>query len=421
MYGKTRGRGQLKLDDHNAEIESSDDDSMINSSSSDSEEEAEDTVEDVKLRLAKEYLSKVEANVKIQKKKEDEDSDEEDEDGDDRVGYELQLARRERDGTLEQKLATNVQRYVSQQREQSSLVTQLRGHDLTPTCVALETSGEHAYSGSKDHSVFQWDVETQKRLRCIIPHYDKYNSSRKRADGEVLAMAVSGDGRYLTTGGRDKLVRVFDIRSAASSGRGSGAATASPVAVFKGHKSPVTSLTFRTQSLQLFSGSEDRCIRHYNLDEMAYVETLYGHQSAVMGMDCYRKERPVSIGRDRTMRAWKISEDSHLIFRGGSRASSADCISCVRDDWFVTGHEDGLVSLWLTDKKKPVKTIEAAHGLRRGISSCGTVKGSDLCATGSNDGFLRLWKVRYVEAKCITLYYSQLLLLVYFSVHFQAR
>mmetsp|Transcript_3958 Transcript_3958/g.6046 ORF Transcript_3958/g.6046 Transcript_3958/m.6046 type:complete len:315 (+) Transcript_3958:260-1204(+) len=208
-------------------------------------------------------------------------------------------------------------------------------------------------------------------------------------------MAVSDDGRYLATGGRDNLVHVFDIRASRS-----GTTTTSPpvVAQFKGHKSPVTSLTFRTQSLQLFSGSQDRCIRHYNLDEMAYVETLYGHQSAVMGMDCYRKERPVSIGRDRTMRAWKISEDSHLIFRGGSRASSADCISCVRDNWFVTGHDDGLLSLWLTEKKKPVTTIENAHGFGCGISSCDTVKGSDLCATGSNDGFLRLWQLSMGES-----------------------
>mmetsp|Transcript_3954 Transcript_3954/g.6037 ORF Transcript_3954/g.6037 Transcript_3954/m.6037 type:complete len:152 (+) Transcript_3954:46-501(+) len=128
LYGKSRGRGQLKLDNHNDdEIASSDDDSMISRSgsdvpSSDSEEEAAATVEDVKLRLAKEYLSKVEANVKSQKQQhqdsDDEEDSSEDEDEDDRVGYELQLARREREGTLDQKLATHVQTYIGKQQQQ---------------------------------------------------------------------------------------------------------------------------------------------------------------------------------------------------------------------------------------------------------------------------------------------------------------
>lgn len=131
---------------------------------------------------------------------------------------------------------------------------------------------------------------------------------------------------------------------------------------------------------------------------MMYVETLYGHQFGVTDIDCHRKERPVSVGRDRTARAWKLAEDTHLIFRGGAKVSSADCISVIKDDWFVTGHDDGHLSLWMMEKKKAVATIENAHGneglIGRGIASVETLKGSDLALSGSSDGYLRLWKVR---------------------------
>lgn len=137
--------------------------------------------------------------------------------------------------------------------------------------------------------------------------------------------------------------------------------------------------------------------RHYSLDEMAYLETLYGHQAGVTAIDCHRKERPISVGRDRTARAWKLSEDTHLIFRGGSTVSSADCLAAIKDDWFVTGHDDGNLALWFTEKKRAVATIENAHGLDggvgRGLSSVAALKSSDLVMTGSNDGHLRLWKV----------------------------
>ena len=133
---------------------------------------------------------------------------------------------------------------------------------------------------------------------------------------------------------------------------------------------------------------------YYSLEEMAYIDTLYGHQAGVTGVDCHLKERPISIGRDRTARAWKIAEETHLIFRGGSKAFAADCISVAKDDWFVTGHEDGNISLWLTEKKKAVATVHAAHGPKSPmITCCDALKGSDLVATGSNDGYLRFWKV----------------------------
>ena len=63
----------------------------------------------------------------------------------------------------------------------------------------------------------------------------------------------------------------------------------------------------------------------------------------------------------------------------------------------MTGHDDGHLCLWMTDKKKAVATIELAHGQieanGRGIHSIGGLKGSDMVASGSNDGYLRLWKV----------------------------
>ena len=129
---------------------------------------------------------------------------------------------------------------------------------------------------------------------------------------------------------------------------------------------------------------------------MMYLETLYGHQFGVTDIDCHRKERPISVGRDRTARAWKIAEDTHLIFRGGAKVSSADCINVIKDDWYLTGHDDGHLGLWMTEKKKAVTNIELAHGadgnVARGINCIGTLKGSDLAVTGSYDGYLRLWK-----------------------------
>ena len=287
-----------------------------------------------------------------------------------------------------------------------------RGHDLTPTCVALHApSGSRAYSASKDNSIIMWDVDTQSKLHTIVPRWNPNRCEYTRNSGEVLAMAASDDGRYLAVGGRDATVKIYDVRQK----RTEAATTANTsddqkdtsfeirgiATTFEGHKGPVTALTFRSKSLQLFSGSNDRCIRHYNLSELTYIETLYGHQAAVSGLSCYglRHEIPFSVGRDRTVRAWKLAEESHLIFRGGAKLSSADCVSSIKDDWFLTGHDDGVLNLWTMTKKKAARSVENAHGeqgnIPCGIVSCASLGGSDLSITGSNDGYMRLWNVSF--------------------------
>ena len=366
-----------------------------------SDDEDKETVDAKRVRLAREYLKKLEDA-------EDSSSEDDDEDGDgggDRISMRLQRERLKREGTLERDVADIVARGLASTMKQteddvqaaakqwidSGKASYLRGHDLTVTCVALQASGERAVSGSKDNSVILWDVETKRRLHYLCDQWKKGKREDPKSDGEALAVACSDDGRYAVVGRRNATVAVFDIRLSSKK------LAPNLVTTFTGHKGPVTCLAFRTQSNQLFSGSEDRCIRHYTLDEMTYMETLYGHQAGVSAIDCHRKERPISVGRDRTARGWKLADDTHLIFRGGAKVSSADCISVLRDDWFVTGHDDGNLSLWLTDKKKAVKTIEDAHGrsgsIGRGINSVGALKGSDMVASGSSDGYLRLWKV----------------------------
>lgn len=43
----------------------------------------------------------------------------------------------------------------------------------------------------------------------------------------------------------------------------------------QGHRGPVSGLVFRKDTHTLYSASEDRSVKVWNLDDMAYVESLY--------------------------------------------------------------------------------------------------------------------------------------------------
>jgi len=177
-------------------------------------------------------------------------------------------------------------------------------------------------------------------------------------------------------------VRIFDLRLAEAE-----------IKAFQGHRDAITSLSFRRDSYSLFSGSLDRCLKHWDLNEMGYLETLFGHQDGVMAVDCWTKERPVSVSSDRTCRLWKIADETHLVFRG--HKSTADAVQILTDVSFLTGGQDGSLHLWTETQKKPIASVAAAHGhdgaTPRWISAVGAVNMSDYAASGSNDGNIRLW------------------------------
>ena len=153
-------------------------------------------------------------------------------------------------------------------------------------------------------------------------------------------------------------------------------------------------------------------------------------------------ERCVSVGaRDRTARLWKVVEQTQLVFRGGGSSEkrrprnnkdgresaaaggpksygegSIDRVALIDEESFVTGSDNGSISLWTLHKKKPIFTIPVAHGLNpalkpeeasaeaepdakvperqpRWITALATVPYSDVVLSGSWDGQVRVWRV----------------------------
>lgn len=91
-----------------------------------------------------------------------------------------------------------------------------------------------------------------------------------------------------------------------------------------------------------------------------------------------------------------------MVFRG--HKGNIDCAQILTVDSMISAGTDGLLCLWKETQKKPVAQIKAAHGYDgdethasttqnpRWISSLSTLKMSDLLATGSNSGDIKLWK-----------------------------
>ncbi|KAF9266888.1 WD40 repeat-like protein [Marasmius fiardii PR-910] len=311
-----------------------------------------------------------------------------------------------------------------------------KGHRLSVTAAVASQSGRYLFTSGKEGHIIKWDLSTGKQIKQLYKLRPSSNSKGKGKavdsdtkghTDEVLALALSYDGKYLVSGGRDRKVGVWDAEKCEW------------IKCFvgpSGHKDGISAACFRQGTHQLYTASFDRTLKVYDLSPnvMGYVETLFGHQDHVLGLDALRSETCVSVGaRDTTVRYWKIVEETQLIFRGGGRSKvrdmlegglggdeeehrsgsdpnyvegSLECVAMIDENTFVSGGNSGTISLWTTQKKKPIFKQPLAHGLNetlsstsgviltpRWITSLASLRYSDLFASGSWNDQIQLWKL----------------------------
>lgn len=68
-------------------------------------------------------------------------------------------------------------------------------------------------------------------------------------------------------------------------------------------------------------------------------------------------------------------------------------ISHLTNEYFVSGTESGEINLWNIMKKKPILTTQSTESNKNYILSLDCLVNSDLCVTGSWDGFIKFWKI----------------------------
>lgn len=275
----------------------------------------------------------------------------------------------------------------------------------------------YAWTISKDLVVEKWEIADPKsyaadsdRPSNITPRrtpkklFWRKGDKNKKGDrdylghtGEIVSIAVSDSGKYLATGDKHARLIIWD------------ADTLTPRKLFTRHRDAVLSLSFRRGTDQLFSGGADRAVIVWSAPESAYIETLVGHQDAVVGVAGgveVNQETCVSVGaRDRTARLWKVVEENQLVFHGGGTArqkgleklrkgrfgkdvsyldakeennqvngdddddtpiayaeGSIDCVALLDASLFVTASDSGALSLWSVQRKKPLFTYPLTHG-----------------------------------------------------------
>lgn len=314
-----------------------------------SEDEFFETPDEKRVRLAKEYLSKV---------------------GDGKTGAEVQ-----------EKLKHDVEEQAKKTRLQIEDIKLgeaklLKGHKFAVTCVALTSDESTVFSGGKDCHIFRHDIETGKR--------DWFPGGRNKFEcgghfQAVLAMGLAESRQLLVSGGVDRLVRLWDHRAPPKS--------KCQQALF-GHQSAVTGVAVEEDGNQMYTVSLDKSLKIWDLRNRRCSDTLFGHVDSATCMDLYTKGKPLTGGADKTVRLWKVEKETHLMF--SKHIYSVDAVTVADQDRFLSGSQDGHIHLWSGASKKPLTSLSL--GSNCWITALRAVRRGNVVFGSALDGKLRCWR-----------------------------
>jgi WD40 repeat protein len=286
----------------------------------------------------------------------------------------------------------------------------LEGHTEEVSSVALHADGRRAVTGSWDHTVRVWDLDTGACLRTLEGHTSSVNSVALHADGRRLvtgswdntvrlwdmdtgaclrtleghtgwvnSVALHADGRRAVSGSYDNTVRVWDL--------GTGAC----LRTLEGHTKRVTSVALHADGRRAVSGSWDGTVRVWDVDTEACLRTLEGHTDWVDSVALHADgRRVVSASEDNTVRLWDMDTGACLRTLEGHTGGVFSVALHADGRRVVSGGDDGTVRVWDVDTGARLRTLE---GHASGVTSVALHADGRRAVSGSNDKTVRVWDV----------------------------
>ncbi len=239
-------------------------------------------------------------------------------------------------------------------------IAQLAGHTSAITALAVSPDGSMLASGDKDGTVILWEILHKKIMTQFKGHTDEITS---------LAFSPDRDSSFVVSGSDDRTVRIWNVDQQRMVHKIDGGCAVAAVAF--------------VDDTTVASAGDDKLIRLWNAVEGKPLPTpLKGHQGAVVGLQATRDgKKLISSGADATVRVWDIAGRKELqamprhlgdgealaVSKDGQTAICAGANNTIRAFDLSTGKERlagpgiqaGLAHLALAPDGKTLATVTA--------------------------------------------------------------
>jgi WD40 repeat protein/serine/threonine protein kinase len=280
---------------------------------------------------------------------------------------------------------------LSQQWEVSREVRRLTGHDAMVATVAVTPDGRYVISGGRDNLVRVWDWAAAKELG-IVQHRDWVN-----------AVGATPDGRYGVSASADTTTVIWSLpRQAVDFRHLAGVGTLGHREADKPTK-PVKSIAISPDGRYVITGGADGAISVW-LDTRAapiavpnalhswrQVRRLTGHEFAVNSVAVTANSKYIVTGSaDKTVRLWELESGKEMRRFIGHEAA-VNGIGVTPDNRYVVSvSSDKTVRVWELESGKEVRQLIGHEAAVNGVA---VTPDGRYVISASDDKTVRVWEL----------------------------
>lgn len=169
------------------------------------------------------------------------------------------------------------------------------------------------FTGSQDKTIKMWDLSS---VSVSLPSYSaehaitkcKSLTTHKAHEKDINSIDIAPNDRLLVSGSQDRTAKIWEIEYTKSGGMVRGEIKL--LGTCKGHKRGVWCVKFGRTERVLATGSGDKTVKLWSLEDFSCLKTFEGHTNSVLRVDFINAGlQLVSAASDGLVKLWNIKEE----------------------------------------------------------------------------------------------------------------
>jgi WD40 repeat protein len=316
---------------------------------------------------------------------------------------------------------------------------QLKEHTATVAALVFADDGKTLVSAGAEAALILWDAQAGKKRQAITTPYQAIAALAVAPDGKtvcaggvevkldtdlgmirafsaadgketqtpiqhgagVLALAFGLDGTSIASGGRDHIVRLWDLKTGAERRK------------WIGHLGAIDCLAFSKDGAALISGSHDQLVKVWNPAQSSGPEVIPAHADWVQAIALNPQNTLLASGaRDGSVKLWNPA-DGKLLLELAKHAGAVTSLAFSHHKektYLAVGTRDdknaGEIKVWQIelDAGQTAKATQrhVLDGHKKGVTAlafCPNIERAETLLSGSADQSVKIWDVETGKVK----------------------
>ncbi|TDL28077.1 U3 small nucleolar RNA-associated protein [Rickenella mellea] len=235
-----------------------------------------------------------------------------------------------------------------------------------------EDRAKFMFTGSQDRTIKMWDLSTVSLAATSGPptqvtHRCRSLTTHKAHEKDINSLDVSPNDRLLASGSQDRTAKIYQIEYHTNLS-GSVRGEIKLLGICKGHKRGVWTVRFGKAERVLATGSGDKTIKLWSLDDFTCVKTFEGHANSVLRVDFINQGMQlVSTASDGLLKLWNVRDEECIATMDNHEDKIWALAVSTDESAIVTGAADSVITFWrdFTEEKRLEDTKKRTDAVQK--------------------------------------------------------